>query len=386
MTELTDLAAYAAHDSESKGRSYHEDPPGFRGEFQRDRDRIIHSTAFRRLVYKTQVFVNHEGDLYRTRLTHTIEVAQIARTVARALRLNEPLTEAICLAHDLGHTPFGHAGQDALNECMHEYGGFEHNLQSLRVVDELEERYADFMGLNLTFETREGILKHCSLNNARTLGAVGERFIQRKQPSLEAQISNVADEIAYNNHDVDDGLRAGLISIDALRSVTLFRREHDEVVKVYPQLIGRRQINEIVRRMINHVVADLIRTSAIAIRSASPANIDAVRQQPGPLIGLSEAVTQEHLELKRYLRQEVYKHYRVLRMTTKARNVIHSLFAAFFETPDLLPPEHHRIALQMREKSGPSGLARAVSDYIAGMTDRYAILEYGRIFDPAERS
>jgi dGTPase len=385
MTEPTDLAPYAAHDNETRGRAYVEAPPGFRGEFQRDRDRIIHSTAFRRLVYKTQVFVNHEGDLYRTRLTHTIEVAQIARTVARALRLNEPLTEAICLAHDLGHTPFGHAGQDALNECMRDYGGFEHNMQSLRVVDELEERYADFPGLNLTFETREGILKHCAVINARHLGALGERFIKRQQPSLEAQISNLADEIAYNNHDVDDGLRAGLITIEGLRSVSLFRREHDEVLRAYPDLVGRRQIHEIVRRMINHVVADLIRTSAVAIRTTAPANIDEVRQAK-MLIGLSEAVMEEHLELKRYLREEVYKHYRVLRMTTKARKVVQSLFNAFFAAPELMPAEHQRVAMQKRGKSDAAGLARAVADYIAGMTDRYAILEHQRVFDPAERS
>jgi dGTPase len=386
VTELTDLAAYAAHDHQTRGRLHPESSPGFRGEFQRDRDRIIHSTAFRRLVYKTQVFVNHEGDLYRTRLTHTIEVAQIARTVARALKLNEPLTEGICLAHDLGHTAFGHAGQDALNECMREYGGFEHNLQSLRVVDELEERYAEFPGLNLTFETREGILKHCSINNARNLGALGERFLRRQQPSLEAQIANIADEIAYNNHDVDDGLRAGLITIEQLRSVVLFRREHDAVMKIYPALTGRRLIHEIIRRMINHVVADLIRTSAKSIHDAAPANIEAVRALPHSLIGLSEAVAAEHLELKRYLRQEVYKHYRVLRMTTKARKVIHSLFTAFFEMPELLPPEHQRAAAAKRDKAGAHGFARGVADYIAGMTDRYAILEYERVFNPAERS
>src|SRR6186713_966869 len=223
------LAPYAAIDERSRGRRHPEPPPRFRSEFQRDRDRIIHSNAFRRLVYKTQVFVNHEGDLYRTRITHSLEVAQIGRTVARALQLNETLTEAICLAHDLGHTPFGHAGQDALNDCMRDYGGFEHNLQSLRVVDELEERYAAFPGLNLTFETREGILKHCSVNNARQLGDVGERFIHRLQPTLEAQIANLSDEIAYNNHDLDDGLRAGLITLDALKNVPLFKRQYDVV-------------------------------------------------------------------------------------------------------------------------------------------------------------
>jgi len=386
MTEPAVLAPYAAHDDQSQGRAHAEPPPGFRGEFQRDRDRIIHSTAFRRLVYKTQVFVNHEGDLYRTRMTHTIEVAQVARTVARALHLNEPLTEAISLAHDLGHTPFGHAGQDALNECMRDYGGFEHNMQSLRVVDELEERYAEFPGLNLTFETREGILKHCSLNNARLLGKLGERFIKREQPSLEAQIANIADEIAYNNHDVDDGLRAGLVTLEGLRAVTVFRREHDAVLKQYPSLSGRRQIHEIVRRMINHVVADLIRTSAVNIRGAALTNIDSVRHQSKALVGLGEVVVNEHLELKRYLREEVYKHFRVLRMTNKARKVVRELFTAFIENPDLLPNEHQRIAAAKRSKSGPSGLARAVADYIAGMTDRYAILEHQRLFDPAERS
>jgi dGTPase len=383
---MSDLAPYAAQDETSRGRLHDEAPPKFRSEYQRDRDRIIHSTAFRRLVYKTQVFVNHEGDLYRTRLTHSIEVAQIARTVARALKLNETLTEAISLAHDLGHTAFGHAGQDALNESMREYGGFEHNLQSLRVVDELEERYAAFRGLNLTFETREGILKHCSLNNARRLGALGERFIRRQQPSLEAQLANIADEIAYNNHDVDDGLRAGLISIEGLRSVSLFRRQHETVTKLYPDLSGRRLINEVVRRMIGYVVGDLVSHSAALIDAVQPQSIEAVRSHASALIGLSNAVGEEHLELKRYLRQEVYRHYRVLRMTTKARRVIQDLFNAFFQTPELMPTEHQQIARENQAQSGADGLARAVADYIAGMTDRYAILEHQRIFDPAERS
>src|ERR1700723_4349216 len=242
------LAPYAAHEAHSRGRLYHEPKPDFRSEYQRDRDRIIHSNAFRRLVYKTQVFVNHEGDLYRTRLTHSMEVAQIARSIALALQLNESLTEAISLAHDLGHTPFGHAGQDALNESMREFGGFEHNLQSLRVVDELEEHYAEFNGLNLTFECREGILKHCSYSNAIKLGELGERFIHRQQPGLEAQLANFADEIAYNNHDVEDGIRAGLISIEQLLNVPLFRGYHDEVQAKYPALAGRRLIYEIFRR------------------------------------------------------------------------------------------------------------------------------------------
>jgi len=382
----SELATYAAHESRSKGRMHAEPRPQFRDEYQRDRDRIIHSTAFRRLVYKTQVFVNHEGDLYRTRLTHSMEVAQIARTAARALRLNEPLTEAISLAHDLGHTPFGHAGQDALNECMRDYGGFEHNLQSLRVVDELEERYAEFHGLNLMFETREGILKHCSLANARNLGELGQRFIQRHHPSLEAQLANIADEIAYNNHDVDDGLRAELIDIESMRSVVLFRREHDAVHKRHPTLSGRRLISEIVRHMIDRVVTDLIRNSQTAIDAVAPDSIDAVRQCGRPLIALSDEVAAEHQDLKRFLRQHVYKHFRVLRMTTKARNVVQSLFQAFFDAPELLPGEHQDVALQSREKHGDRGLARAVADYIAGMTDRYAILEHQRLFDPAERS
>src|SRR5579864_2562294 len=267
------LAPFAAQDARSRGRRYAEPRPELRSEFQRDRDRIIHSNAFRRLVYKTQVFVNHEGDLYRTRITHSIEVAQIARTVALALRLNESLTEAISLAHDLGHTPFGHAGQDALNECMRPYGGFEHNLQSLRVVDELEERYAEFRGLNLTFECREGILKHCSVRNARELGELGERFIHRRQPSLEAQIANLADEIAYNNHDVDDGIRAQLVDVRDLRDVRLFRRQYDLVVARYPNLSERRLVHEIIRRMINHIVVDLIRTTQSQLAGASPRSI-----------------------------------------------------------------------------------------------------------------
>lgn len=380
------LAPYAACDERSRGRRYPEPAPRFRGEFQRDRDRIIHSTAFRRLVYKTQVFVNHEGDLYRTRLTHSIEVAQIARTIARALNLNETLTEAICLAHDLGHTPFGHAGQDALNACMREYGGFEHNLQSLRVVDELEDRYAAFPGLNLTFETREGILKHCSLNNARQLGELGERFIHRRQPSLEAQIANLADEIAYNNHDLDDGVRAGLITIAELREVPLFERQYVAVTTAHPHLNDRRLVHEIVRRMIDYVVTDLIETTSRAIADADPADVDAVRHQSSPLVGFSEAVRDEHLALKRFLRERVYRHYRVLRMTNKAHTVIRSLFETFMERPELLPPEHQKSVQQMQQQSGEAGRARAVADYIAGMTDRYAITEYERLHDPAKRS
>jgi dGTPase len=380
------LAPYAACDTRTKGRRHPEEAPRYRSEYQRDRDRIVHSTAFRRLVYKTQVFVNHEGDLFRTRLTHSIEVAQIARTIARALQLNETLVEAICLAHDLGHTPFGHAGQDALNECMRDYGGFEHNLQSLRVVDELEEHYATFSGLNLTFETREGILKHCSLNNARNLGEIGERFIHRRQPTLEAQLANLADEIAYNNHDLDDGLRAELITVDELKQVPLFKRQYDVVIALHPSLSGRRLVHEIVRRMISYVVTDLIETTAAQLRAAAPADVEAVRNAGRVLVNFSEPVAAEHLELKRYLRDHVYRHYRVLRMTNKADAVISSLFKAFFARPELLPPEHQKVAVQLETQSGESGRARAVADYIAGMTDRYAIIEHERLFDPAKRS
>jgi dGTPase len=380
------LAPYAAHEAQSRGRRHPEPKPDFRSEYQRDRDRIIHSNAFRRLVYKTQVFVNHEGDLYRTRITHSIEVAQIARSAAVALRLNEALTEAVSLAHDLGHTPFGHAGQDALNACMRRYGGFEHNLQSLRVVDELEERYAEFRGLNLTFECREGILKHCSVRNARALGELGDRFIRRQQPSLEAQLANLADEIAYNNHDVDDGIRAGFIDFQDLSDVRLFRREYDVVTGLYPDLGERRLVYEIVRRMINFVVTDLINTTQSRLDDAQPRSIEDVRRRTKPLVGLSDAARAEHDELKTFLRERVYRHYKVLRMTTKARRVLKELFDALFDDVHLMPTEHLDAALRAEKDHGMSGRARAVADYVAGMTDRYAILEHRRLFDPAERT
>jgi dGTPase len=381
-----DLAPYAAHASRSRGRRYEEPPPRFRSEYQRDRDRIIHSTAFRRLVYKTQVFVNHEGDLYRTRVTHSLEVAQIGRTIARVLKLNETLTEAICLAHDLGHTPFGHAGQDALNECMREYGGFEHNLQSLRVVDELEDHYAAFPGLNLTFECREGILKHCSQANARQLGEIGERFLRREQPGLEAQLANLADEVAYNNHDVDDGVRAGLINVEQLLQTELFGGQYRQVTSQYPQLGGRRLVYEVVRRMIDYVVSDVITTSRAALEALAPANIDEARRAGRPLIGFSTEARSRQVELKSFLREHVYRHYKVLRMTSKARRVVRELFTAFVEDVRLMPPEHCASALKAEEVTGAAGKARAVADYIAGMTDRYAILEHERLFNPAERT
>lgn len=378
------LAPYAAHPENSKGRCVQETPPNNRSEYQRDRDRIVHSNSFRRLEYKTQVFVNHEGDLFRTRLTHSIEVAQIGRAIARALQLNEDLTEAISLAHDLGHTPFGHAGQDALNHCMKDYGGFEHNLQSLRVVDVLEEKYADFEGLNLTFETREGILKHCSIANAKQLGELGERFLKHLQPCMEAQLSNLADEIAYNNHDVDDGLRAGLISIDQLCEVRLFWEQREIVQQQYPNLSDRRSTHEIIRRMINKLVSDLIENTKSNLQQAQPASVADVRTQDKPLVCFSQSMQEQNLELKQFLRNNLYSHYRVYRMTNKAKNIIHSLFNAFFDDPKLLPHEHAQKVKAMEHSEGPNGKARSVADYVAGMTDRFAITEYKRLSDPTQ--
>ena len=378
------LAPYAAREHSSRGRRFAEPAPNYRGEYQRDRDRIIHSGAFRRLEYKTQVFVNHEGDMFRTRLTHSIEVAQIGRSIARTLQLNEDLTEAVALAHDLGHTPFGHAGQDALNGCMNDYGGFEHNLQSLRVVDELEERYAEFRGLNLTFEAREGILKHCAPAKAKELGELGLRFLNKQQPGLEAQLANVADEIAYNNHDVDDGLRAALITVEQLREIGLFREQYEAVMQRYPVLTGRRLIHETVRRMINRQVTDLVEASRARLTAAAPAHSDAVRAQPAPLIGFSDAMRELNLELKRFLSKQLYQHYKVRRMSAKAQRVIRTLFEAFMNDPALLPPEFSVQAHILEEAQGAAGRARAVSDYIAGMTDRYAIAEYERVFNPAQ--
>ena len=368
---MHELFPYAAQPEKSLGRRHQETPPFGRNEFQRDRDRIIHSTAFRRLEYKTQVFVNHEGDLFRTRLTHSLEVAQIGRGIARNLGLHEDLVEAIALAHDLGHTPFGHAGQDALNDCMREHGGFEHNLQSLRVVDELEQKYAGFDGLNLTFETREGILKHCSRENALTLGDLGTRFLQGNSPSLEAQVANLADEIAYNNHDVDDGLRSELIMLDQLAQVTLFARHLGEVRQQYPGLAGRRLIHETVRRMINALVIDLCRQSEHNIAEVAPASIDEVRTAKS-LIAFSAAMQQEQRELKQFLRAKLYRHYRVNRMSSKASRIVRELFQAFMEDTGLMPDD-----FQLRAKDNK---ARTVADYIAGMTDRYAILEHRRLF------
>ncbi len=383
-TENDGLAPYATRESQSRGRRFPEPAPNTRTEFQRDRDRIVHSGAFRRLEYKTQVFVNHEGDMFRTRLTHSIEVAQISRSIARVLKLNEVLAETIALAHDLGHTPFGHAGQDILNECMSEYGGFEHNLQSIRIIDELEEKYADFNGLNLSFETREGILKHCSKKNAKELGELGQRFLDNHQPGLEAQVTNIADEIAYNNHDVDDGLRAGLITIDELCNVRLFKQQHAEVMKKYPNIPEKRAIHEIIRRMINQQVSDFLQTSSQQLIDARPQSRDDIIQHHEPLVGFSDDMRDMNQELKQFLRKNLYRHYRVHRMTAKAAIIIRSLFDAFLNDPLLLPPEQQQHLTLLKNKDPDTGSARAIADYIAGMTDRYAIREYERIFNASE--
>jgi dGTPase len=371
---MNELAPYAVSEANSRGRRIAEVAPHGRSEFQRDRDRIIHSGAFRRLEYKTQVFVNHEGDLFRTRLTHSIEVAQIARSIARRLRLNEDLAEAISLAHDLGHTPFGHAGQDALNACMKAYGGFEHNLQSLRVVDLLEERYAAFDGLNLCFETREGILKHCSADNAAQLGALGERFLKNCRPSLEAQIANLADEIAYNNHDVDDGLRSGLITLEQLATVPLVEAHLYEVRRTYPALPERRVVHETVRRMINTLVSDLIQQSEHNIGAQGLGTIEDVRNASA-LVAFSPEINEQQHVLKKFLRANLYRHYLVMRMSAKAQRIIGDLFGVFMADSRLLPPQ-----LQPAAGQSEPDRARSVADYIAGMTDRYAIREHRRIF------
>ncbi len=369
---MTELAAYAVCEINSQGRRIAEPRPKTRGEFQRDRDRIIHSTAFRRLEYKTQVFVNHEGDLFRTRLTHSIEVAQIARSIARALNLNDDLTEAIALAHDLGHTPFGHAGQDALNECMAEHGGFEHNLQSLRIVDKLEERYGAFDGLNLMFETRAGILKHCAPAKARELGELGARFLIDQRPSLEAQICNLADEIAYNNHDVDDGLRSGLITVEQLQAIDLFALHEKEARTAFPDISGRRLIHETVRRMIDAQVTDLLAETSERLKNQQIGTLGDVVQAP-QLVGFSEEMRVMNRELKHFLHDSLYRHYQVVRMTSKARRIVKDLFEAFLADMRLLP-------VQDQARGGEEGNPRAIADYIAGMTDRYAMKEHRRLF------
>ena len=368
-----DLAAYACDAARSRGRRHPEAPAPTRNDFQRDRDRIVHSTAFRRLVYKTQVFLNHEGDLFRTRLTHSIEVAQLARSIARPLALNEDLVEAIALAHDLGHTPFGHAGQDALNDCMGEHGGFEHNLQSLRVVDALEERYPDFDGLNLCFETREGILKHCSRANAEALerqepGGVGRRFLDRTQPGLEAQLCNLADEIAYNAHDIDDGVRSGLITIEQVAQVPLFGRYYEETLREFPQLQGRRPLYEAIRRMLSALVYDVIEATRARLADVRPADADQVRAA-APLVCFSSAARAESAELKSFLFRNLYRHPRVTATTAQAQEVVRDLFACYLDRPSEMQAGF----------TARTDMHRAVADYIAGMTDRYALREHERL-------
>ena len=367
------LAPYAVSETDTRGRLHPEPPPSWRNEFQRDRDRIIHSSAFRRLEYKTQVFVNHEGDMFRTRLTHSLEVAQIARSVARALALNEDLTEAIALAHDLGHTPFGHAGQHALNACMRDHGGFEHNLHSLRVVDELEQRYPTFAGLNLLFETREGILKHCNREHANRLGELGRRFIERRQPSLEAQLANVADEIAYNHHDIDDGLRASLIPLSTLREVGLFRDVEARVRQRWPALDAKRQRYTVIREMLNRFVKDLIETSRTRITTAAPGNVEQVRAAPVPMIEFSAAMREQHLALKHVLRVELYEHAQVHDMAQRSQRIVRTLFERLMQDASLWPTQLAPLA------ADPHARAQQIADYVAGMTDRYAMAEYERI-------
>ena len=367
------LARYASDPQRSRGRRHPELPTPHRTEFQRDRDRIVHSTAFRRLVYKTQVFLNHEGDLFRTRLTHSIEVAQLGRSIARPLGLCEDLVEAIALAHDLGHTPFGHAGQDALNECMATHGGFEHNLQSLRVVDQLEERYPQFDGLNLTFETREGILKHCSRANAQALearepGGVGHRFLARTQPSLEAQLCNLADEIAYNAHDIDDGVRSGLLTLEQLEQVSLFDGYRQAALAAHPHLVGRRLLYEAIRLMLSAQVHDVIDATAAALREAAPADADAVRLA-SPRVAFGAPMRERSDALKHFLLRNLYRHPQVMQTTGQARQVVQTLFEAYRAQPREMPPAYAQQA----------DLPRAIADYIAGMTDRFAAREHTRL-------
>ena len=367
------LAAYACNPARSRGRRHAEPPAPTRDAFQRDRDRIVHSTAFRRLVYKTQVFLNHEGDLFRTRLTHSLEVAQLGRSIARALRINEDLVEAIALAHDLGHTPFGHAGQDTLNACMESHGGFEHNLQSLRVVDTLELRYPQYDGLNLSFETREGILKHCSRANAERLEAaepngVARRFLDRTQPGLEAQLCNLADAIAYNAHDIDDGVRSGLISVEQLGEVDLFERYRREALAEHPHLEGRRVLYETIRRMLSAQVYDVIDATRAAVELAKPADADDVRNSP-PLVAFSDTMQAQSNALKGFLFRNLYRHPQVRQTTDQAQQVVRELFDAYLERPAEMPVSY----AERRDRH------RAVADYIAGMTDRFAMREHERL-------
>lgn len=369
------LARYACDPSRSRGRRFPEPAAPTRSEYQRDRDRIVHSTAFRRLVYKTQVFLNHEGDLFRTRLTHSLEVAQLGRSIGRSLGLDEDLIETIALAHDLGHTPFGHAGQDVLDDCMKAHGGFEHNLQSLRVVDQLEQRYPAYDGLNLTFESREGILKHCSRRNAELLEAaepngVAARFLRGEQPSLEAQLCNLADEVAYNAHDIDDGVRSGLLSLEQLEAaVPLVRRYLREALAEFPALTGKRLLFETIRRMLSAQVYDIIDASRAELAAAEPVDVQAVREAGRPLLRFSAEMRRGSSELKRFLFASLYRHAQVQEKRARAEQVLRELFAIYLGDPSQLPADH----------AGQADLPRACADYIAGMTDRFALKEHQRL-------
>ena len=369
------LARYACDPSRSRGRRFPELAAPTRSEYQRDRDRIVHSTAFRRLVYKTQVFLNHEGDLFRTRLTHSLEVAQLGRSIGRSLGLDEDLIETIALAHDLGHTPFGHAGQDVLDDCMKAHGGFEHNLQSLRVVDQLEQRYPAYDGLNLTFESREGILKHCSRRNAELLEAaepngVAARFLRGEQPSLEAQLCNLADEVAYNAHDIDDGVRSGLLSLEQLEAaVPLVQRYLREALAEFPALTGKRLLFETIRRMLSAQVYDIIDASRAELAAAEPVDVQAVREAGRPLLRFSPEMRRGSSELKRFLFASLYRHAQVQEKRTRAEQVLRELFAIYLGDPSQLPADH----------AGQADLPRACADYIAGMTDRFALKEHQRL-------
>jgi len=376
------LAPWACRSAASRGRRYPEPDSPTRNMFQRDRDRIIHSTAFRRLEYKTQVFVNHEGDHYRTRLTHSIEVAQIARSICRTLRLHEDLGEAVALAHDLGHTPFGHSGQDALDAAMKPYGGFEHNRQSLRVIEKLERRYAAFPGLNLSFETREGIVKHTSPHDTPRNADLAEYRLD-EQASLEAQVANLADEIAYNNHDVDDGFRAGILDIESLNGVQLFAMHYDQAMRAHPEMDAALAVHETVRRMINFLIVDVVEETTRRIREAGVESLDDVRRAGRALVGFSREVRRMNAELKRFLYRRMYRHYRVVRMAGKAQRVVRELFSAYMDDPGMLPPG---VAARVGVGGDDALRARAIADYIAGMTDRYALDEYRRLFDVHARS
>ena len=388
------LASFACDPARSRGRRFAEPVAPTRTQYQRDRDRIIHCSAFRRLVYKTQVFLNHEGDLFRTRLTHSLEVAQLGRSIARSLGLDEDLVEAIALAHDLGHTPFGHAGQDALNGCMSASGGFEHNVQSLRVVDLLELRYPDFDGLNLTFETREGILKHCSAKNAAEIeshepdyadghGGVGDRFLTRTQPSLEAQLCNLTDEIAYNAHDIDDGVRSGLISLEQLEGVELFRRFLQLTRRRHPHLgvaaPDRRLLYETIRQMLSAQVYDVIDTTRNSLDEEGVQSVEAVRRCR-PLVCFSEEMRAQSSELKRFLLNALYRHPQVKDTSDRAKKVVRDLFLAYTNDSGQMQGGHSARSAAVDAAGGSlADAARAVADYIAGMTDRFATREHNRL-------